>query len=263
MKGPSQRAWSVAVAIGLGLSAATAAEASGPKTAVASSMVEFNGGAGPIKGYLARPNGEGPFPAIVIIHEWWGLADWIKQNADRLAGLGYVALAVDLYGGKATNDPAEAHELMRALDESDAVADLKGGVAYLKELPFVAQDQKCGVIGWCMGGNYARLLAQAADAIGPTVICYGSISAETAQVTKLQGKPILGIFGQEDRGIPPAKVEQFRRALLDRSNAKVDIHLYKGAGHGFMRPGGPQHNAAAATDAWQKIDAFFATNLKQ
>lgn len=248
------------MAIGLGLAAATAAEAA-PRAEGEGAMVEFRGGAGPIKGYLARPKGEGPFPAIVVVHEWWGLADWIKQDADRLAGRGYVALAVDLYGGKVTDDPGMAHELMRALDDGEAVADLKGGVAYLKSLPFVARSPRFGAIGWCMGGKYARLLAQASDAVGPTVICYGSVATEADQVAKLRGKPVLGIFGREDRGIPAAKVEQFRDALSGTSDAKVDVHLYTGAGHGFMRPGGPQHHARAAADAWEKIDAFFAANL--
>ena len=103
-------------------------------------MVEFKNAMGqPTKGYLAMPEGDGKAPAILVIHEWWGLTDWVKQNADRFAEQGYVALAVDLYDGKATDDPGEAHELMRALDPGEGVADLKGGLEYLESLDRVAE----------------------------------------------------------------------------------------------------------------------------
>jgi carboxymethylenebutenolidase len=230
--------------------------------AVETSVVTFPGGAGPIKGYLARPKGDGPFPGVVVVHEWWGLSDWVKQNADRLAAQGYAALAVDLYGGKVTADPGEAHELMRALDPNEGLADLKGGVAYLAKLPFVARDRKLGAIGWCMGGMYSRLVSQASDAVGPTVICYGSVATEPAQVARLAGKPLLLIFGETDRGIPAQKVKQFAEQLKQAGAKDVTVEIYAGAGHGFMRPGGPQHNAQAAADAWKKIDGFFAAHLK-
>jgi carboxymethylenebutenolidase len=235
-----------------------AVAAGGP---VDTSVVSFKGGAGPIKGFLAKPKGNGPFPAIVVVHEWWGLADWIKENTERFAGKGYVALAVDLYGGKVTKDPGEAHELMRALDPNEGVADLKAGVDYLAALPFVAKNKKLGAIGWCMGGMYSRLVAQASDAVGPTVICYGSVATEPDQVAKLSGKPVLGIFGATDRGIPVAKVEQFAD-LLKKGGGPITLKVYKDAGHGFMRPGGPQYNASAASDAWEQIDNFLATHLR-
>jgi carboxymethylenebutenolidase len=229
--------------------------------AVESKMVTFSVGTGSIRGYLAHPSGDGPYPAIVIVHEWWGLSDWIKQNADKLAVQGYVALAVDLYGGKVTDDPAVAHELMRAVDRGEALANLKGGIGYLKSLAYVAKGKPIGAIGWCMGGGYAREIAQESDAIGPTVICYGSVTTEPDQLAKLRNKPILGIFGEDDRGIPVDKVQQFSQALRDKGS-KVGLHVYKSAGHGFMRPGGPQYNASAATDAWEKIHSFLAETLK-
>jgi carboxymethylenebutenolidase len=255
------KGWFSGVVALVGLSGSVAA-CRAADTAVETSTVEFKGGAGSIKGYLARPKGDGPFPGVVVIHEWWGLSDWVKQNAERLAGQGYVALAVDLYGGKVTKDPAEAHELMRALDPNEGLADLKGGVAYLNGLGVVAKDRKLGAIGWCMGGMYSRTLAQASDAVGPTVICYGSVATEPEQVSKLVGKPILGLFGQTDRGIPATKVTQFADQLRQAGAKDVTVKIYSGAGHGFMRPGGPQYNAEAAADAWKQIDAFFASHMK-
>ncbi len=225
------------------------------------STVTFKGGSGQIKGFLAKPEGDGPFPAIVVVHEWWGLSDWVKENAERLAREGYVALAVDLYNGKVTKDPGEAHELMRALDPNEGLADLKGSVAYLQGQSYVAKGKKIGTIGWCMGGMYSRLVAQDSDAIGPTVICYGSVASEPAQAAKLAGKPVLGIFGADDRGIPPEKIGQFEVAVKKAGGKDVSIHLFSGAGHGFMRPGGPQYHEASAKQAWVLIDRFFAEHL--
>lgn len=224
-------------------------------------MVEFQGGAGKIRGYLAKPQGKGPFPAILVIHEWWGLTDWVKQNADRLAEQGYVALAVDLYGGKETADPAVAHELMRALDDKEGIHDLEGGVSYLQSLDCVDKRKKMGAIGWCMGGKFARLIGEESKWVGPTAICYGSVSTDSSAVEKLAPKPVLGIFGGKDRGIPVSKVREYAE-LLKKKGSKVELHIYENAGHGFMRPG-PSQSAEDAKDAWKRIDEFFAENLKK
>ncbi|CAN5815275.1 dienelactone hydrolase family protein [soil metagenome] len=232
--------------------------------AVAGETVEFEGGKGPIKGYLAKPEGNGPFPAILVIHEWWGLADWIKQNADHFAEQGYVALAVDLYDGKVTDDPGEAHELMRALDDGEAIADLKGAVRFLRSHEAVDQDQKLGAIGWCMGGKFSRLIAQNSEEIGPTAICYGSVATEPDQIKALSGdgRPVLGIFGGDDRGIPVDRVKQFASALADQGS-DVSLYIYEGAGHAFMLPGGRQHDEPATENAWKQIDEFFQKTLHQ
>ena len=232
-----------------------------PTAGAKGEMVEFKGADGPIKGYLAKPEGDGPFPAVLLVHEWWGLSEWVEGNADRLAGEGYVALAVDLYGGKLTDDPAEAHELSRALDSAQAIGDLKGGVAYLMGLPEVNKDESVGAIGWCMGGGYAREIAQAAPEIGPVVICYGSVTNDPASLEKLRDNKVLGIFGGKDRGIPVDRVETFAEALK-QTGGEVDLHIYQDAGHAFMRPGGESYVEADADDAWGRIKTFFAENLK-
>ncbi len=224
-------------------------------------MIEYVGGNDSDQAYLARPEGDGPFPAIVLVHEWWGLTDWVMENANRFASQGYVAMAVDLYDGKATDDPAVAHELMRALDDGEAIADMKAAVTYIEELPYVDKSKPLGAIGWCMGGKFSRLIAQASDKIGPTVICYGSLATEESQIDQLKDNAVLGIFGEEDRGIPAAKVKEFGE-LLKAKGTQVAIHIYPNAGHAFMRPGGEQYHAEPAKDAWSQIDTFFAKNLK-
>ena len=137
-----------AILLTLGSVWAAAPEGGGMKTKV----VEFQGGSGKIKGYLARPEGPGPFPGIIVVHEWWGLTDWVKGRADQLAKQGYVTLAVDLYGGRSTANASEAHELMRALDPAEGLADLKGGIAYLKSQPYVARGKPLGRSAGAWGG---------------------------------------------------------------------------------------------------------------
>ncbi|WP_158633625.1 dienelactone hydrolase family protein [Tautonia sociabilis] len=230
----------------------------------AGEMVEFtNPMGGTTRAYLAAPEGDGKVPALLVIQEWWGLTDWIKQNADRFAEQGYLALAVDLYDGKATNDPGEAHELMRALDPSEGVAKLKGAVDFLRSHDRVDQGKKLGAIGWCMGGMYSRLIAQQSEEIGPTAICYGSVATEPSQIEALAGagRPVLGIFGAQDRGIPADRVRQVFTALKE-AGSEVELHIYDDAGHAFMRPGGDQYVPSAARDAWQEVDTFFAEHLK-
>ena len=233
----------------------------GVPSAEAGEMVTFQNAMGQeTRGYLAKPEDAEGAPAILVIQEWWGLTDWIKQNADRFAEHGYIALAVDLYDGKATDDPAEAHELMRALDPTEGVADLKGGLDYLASLPG-AGSEKVGAIGWCMGGMYARLIAQDSDRVGPTAICYGSVTTDAEQVKALGGRPVLGLFGAQDRGIPAEKVLEVFKAL-EEGGSPVTLKIFEDAGHAFMRPGGDQYVEPAANEAWTLIDAFFEETLK-
>src|SRR5262245_60245791 len=126
--------------------------------AAAGSMVSFPSGSETISGYLATPDGAGKKPAVVVIHEWWGLNDWTKGKADGFAKQGYVALAVDFYRGKVTDDPDTAHQLMRGMPNDRAVRDMKAAVAYLRARPDV-DGAKVASVGWCMGGGLSLDLA--------------------------------------------------------------------------------------------------------
>jgi len=244
---------------------ALVALAAGPaRAAVKTTDVTFKSGTEEAKGFLAEPEGKGPFPAVVVIQEWWGLTDWIKENAKRLAEQGYVALAPDLYRGKVATDPMMAQRLMRGLPADRAVRDLKGAVDALAGRENVDKS-RLGSIGWCMGGGYSLQLALADPRIKACTICYGRVVTDSAKLKSLQAT-VLGIFGEEDRGIPPADVEKFEAALKEAGKKVERIHEFK-AGHGFMRPGaGDMKNAAyregPAREAWQDIDQFFAKALK-
>ena len=121
-----------------------------PKT----EMIQIPNGTEQLSGYLATPENPGHYPALVVVHEWWGLTDWVKDETQKLAEQGYVALAVDLYRGKVTSDPEEAHELMRGLPEDRAISDLKAAFNYLNTRKDVERGH-VGSIGWCMGGGFS------------------------------------------------------------------------------------------------------------
>jgi carboxymethylenebutenolidase len=222
--------------------------------------VSFDSKPGKGTGYLSLPAGKGKHPAIIVIQEWWGLNDWIREQADRFAKQGYVALAPDLYRGKSTSDPAVAHELMRGLPQDRAMADLQGAFRYLASRKDV-DPSRIGVIGWCMGGGYALQLAVAEPRLAAAAINYGHLVTDPATISKIR-PPILGNFGADDRGIPPEDVRAFD-AALKKAGKSSDIKIYEGAGHAFMNPNNKAGFVkSAADDAWSRIDTFFARTLR-
>jgi len=201
--------------------------------------------------YLARPAGDKPAPGILLIHEWWGLNDWVKKQADRFAEQGYVALAPDLYHGEVAKDADHAHELMRGLADERALADMKTTFDYLAKQAFT-KDKPIGVIGWCMGGGFALRLAIAEPRVACTVVCYGKPVTDVAELKKIKG-PLLGIWGATDRGI---EVEPFKKAL-DEACVKNTHHIYPGAGHAFLNETNQRgYNKEQAGKAWKEIDGF-------
>ncbi|HKO56028.1 MAG TPA: dienelactone hydrolase family protein [Thermoanaerobaculia bacterium] len=228
-----------------------------PATAHAGTAVKFGDGA---SGYLALPAGAARKPAIIVIQEWWGLNDWVKEQADRYASQGYVALAPDLYRGRVATTMDEAHELSRGLPEDRAIGDLKGAFNYLASRDDV-DPKRIGVIGWCMGGGYALGLALNEPRLAAVVMNYGRLVTDPAAIAKLNA-PLLGNFGAADRGIPAADVQAFD-AALKKAGKSSDIKIYEGAGHAFMNENNKQGYAKdAAADAQKRIDAFFASHLR-
>ncbi|MFQ5658043.1 MAG: dienelactone hydrolase family protein [Candidatus Methylomirabilales bacterium] len=212
-----------------------------------------------VQGYLAKPAGAGPFPAVVVIHEWWGLNKQIKGMADELAREGYVALAVDLYRGRVTADPSEAHELMRGLPMDRAVRDLKAAVAYLRTRADIRGD-RIGSIGWCMGGGYSLALAINQADLTACVIYYGRLATDTNRLARIHA-PVLGIFGEQDRGIRPSAVRAFDRSMKALGK-EVEVHMYANAGHAFANPTRPSYRKVAAQDSWKRTLAFFGKFLQ-
>lgn len=225
----------------------------------AGNMVQIPSGDEKIVGYLAKPSGKGPFPAMILIHEWWGLNDQIKGITDRMAAEGYVALAVDLYRGKVASDPDQAHMLMAGLPPERAIQDLQAAFSYLQSQPDVRKD-RIGSIGWCMGGGYSLQLALSQPNLKACVIYYGRVVLDP-ETLKTLNCPVLGIFGEKDQAITPDDVKNFDK-LAKSLGKDVQVHEYKDAGHGFSNETGKNYNAEATKDAWTKTIAFLAKNLK-
>jgi carboxymethylenebutenolidase len=215
----------------------------------------------PVKGYLARPkSAKGPLPGILVVHEWWGLNDNIRQMAKRLAGEGYTALAVDLYGGEVASTPDKATELMKATLANTAQGEENVRQAY-SFLETKQKSPKIGVIGWCFGGGWSLQTALLLpDKIDATVIYYGRLETDKAKLGKLS-MPVIGFFGGKDQGITVASVQAFEAALKELGKS-VEAHVYDDANHAFANPSGGNYNEAAAKDAWQRTVAFLAKNLK-
>lgn len=211
------------------------------------------------RAYLSLPEGE-PRAAIIVIHEWWGLDDHIRHWADRLAADGYAALAVDLYGGRSTTDPAQAMELMRAVDPERAITTLRAAVAFMETDPRVAPAQTLGVIGWCFGGGWALEAAlQLPDAFDAAVVYYGRPVVDVERLRALRA-PLLGIFGDLDDSIPPERVDEFAQAL-ESAGATHEILRFD-APHAFANPSGPRYDREAAGAAWEATRAFLARTLR-
>jgi carboxymethylenebutenolidase len=223
--------------------------------------VSYKSGDETVQGILYTPAGKGPFPALIVIHEYWGLNDWVKDQASKLSDQGYVALAIDLYRGKVATAPELAHELMRGVPEDRAKRDLHAAFEFLAAQPNVKKD-RIGSIGWCMGGGYSLDVALQEPALAADVINYGHLATDLDALKKINA-PILGLFGAQDQGIPPADVRKFGQTL-DQMGKKIDIKIYDGAGHAFENPNNKQgYRAADAADAWQRTVEFLAENLKK
>ena len=226
-----------------------------------SKSVSYKSGDDTVQALLYAPPGKGPFPAIIVIHEYWGLNDWVKDQAAKLADQGYIALAIDLYRGKVATTPDMAHELMRGVPEDRAKRDLHAAFEFLQSQPNVKKD-RIGAIGWCMGGGYALDVALQEPTLAADVINYGHLATDPAALKKINA-PILGIFGGKDQGITPNDVHKFE-AAMKQLGKKVEIKIYDDAGHAFENPNNKDgYRPDDAADAWKRIVAFFAENLKK
>src|SRR5436190_10945549 len=227
----------------------------------ADQTVIYKSGDETVNGFLVTPEGKGPFQAVLVIHEWWGLDDWVKDQVRALAREGYVALAADLYRGKVTSKQEEAHQLMMGTPRDRALRDLKAAFEYLASRPDVRKD-RIGVIGWCMGGMYALALAPEEPRLAAVAAYYGAPPTDVAAIAKIKA-PVLGNYGAEDKGPAPEQVRAFE-AAMKKAGKTVDVKIYPGAGHAFANPNNPWggYREAAAKDAWSRTVAFFAKYLK-
>jgi carboxymethylenebutenolidase len=209
-------------------------------------------------------NNNNTLPAVVMIHEWWGLNDNIKNMAETLAKEGYVVLAVDLYNGKVANTAESAQNLVSKVREnpSESINNLQHAVRYLASLENV-DSSKIASLGWCFGGGQSLQLALNTEPEYPlaaTIIYYGNLVSNQESISKIKW-PVLGIFGDQDQSISVQSVKQFEDAL-NKNGITNEIYIYKGVGHAFANPSGDNYAPQETQDAWQKTVSFLNKYLK-
>lgn len=224
-------------------------------------IVEFpsNGTSG--QGYLAVP-ASGSGPGVVVIQEWWGLVDHIKDVCDRFAAEGFTALAPDLYRGEATTEPDEAGKLMMTLNIEQAAKDMSGAVDEVARRSG-NPDGGVAVIGFCMGGGLALMLgAQRGDKVRAVAPFYGLIPWQGAQPDYTQmTAAVQGHYAEKDDYFNPAAVAALEKELLDAA-VEVEMFVYSGADHAFFNDERPEvYDAAAAAKAWGRVLEFFRSNV--
>lgn len=212
-------------------------------------------------GYLALPEGDGPFPALVIIHEWNGLVDRVRQVADDFAAEGYVTLAADLYSGRTGSTPDENIALMTEAnaDMPGVVSNLNAAVAFLRERSDVTG--RVGTMGWCFGGGIALSYGLDGDDHQATAIFYGRLVEDPAVLARMDHE-VYGTFASLDSGPAPESVAAFESALRS-AGIENDLHIYDGVDHGFWLriDGDTEARSEAGLDAWERLKAYLERTL--
>ncbi len=226
---------------------------------MAGQMVEFASNGGTSRGYLANA-ASGRGPGVIVIQEWWGLVDHIKDVADRFAREGFTALAPDLYHGETTTAPDEAGRLMMALNIDQAAKDLRGAVDYLLAQPSTSGG-KVGAIGFCMGGQLALYAATVSpDQVGAVANFYGIHPSVQLDLTKLKA-PVMGAFAEKDGFVTPQAAADLE-SQIKQHGQQADFKVYPGMDHGFFNDTRKEvYNEAAAKDAWDRTLRLFRQQL--
>jgi carboxymethylenebutenolidase len=212
---------------------------------------------GESEGFLAKPITSGEFPAIVMIHEWWGLNDNIKEMAEKLASHGYIVLAVDLYNNNVGTTSEEARQLVTSFDSEVGIENMNSAISYLKT---EQSTESIGSIGWCFGGGQSLNLAMNNSDLDATVMYYGQVSSDSEKLSNISW-PLLGIFAEKDQGITTDSVKKFE-TQLNNLGIPNQIIIYPGVDHAFANPSGDRYAPEESKDAWQKTVKFFNENLK-
>jgi carboxymethylenebutenolidase len=225
-----------------------------------------------LRAYAVRPAGEGPFPALVLIHDVRGLYEHYRDVARRFAGAGFFTLAVDLYsreGAPALADMESVFRWMRELPDRRVIADLGAAVDFAASLPDVRADA-VGITGFCMGGQYALMAACSVERLAACVSWYGMLRypqtnekkpASALDLAPRLSCPYLGLFGAEDGLIPLPDVEELR-SILQRTGKTFEIEVYPGAGHGFFNDSrADAFRPEVAARAWERAVAYLHRHL--
>jgi carboxymethylenebutenolidase len=216
---------------------------------------------GHVKGHLAKPAGNGPWPAVIVIQEWWGLDAQTKSIADRFGSIGYLAFAPDLYHGELAQlgDHETASTLVQKYAPG-APEDLKSLFDALKKHPDCTG--KIGSVGFCFGGRMSLALGIARPLDALCTFYGGGMQTIFEQLRQHLKAPVLGLFGDADVSIPIGTIEEFEK-LLDEIGVEHEVIVYPNSGHAFFRDSDPQvYKPEASKDAWERVTTFFGKHLK-
>jgi carboxymethylenebutenolidase len=232
----------------------------GPDTADYANTTFTDTGGNELLGYLAEPDGPGPHPAVMMLHEWWGLNQDITLLADALAAEGYVVFVPDAYRGRVTSQIPRALYLRLGTPEDQVKADLDAALDYLMSRPNV-DPERVASLGFCFGGGHSLLLSlRHPETIPLTIIYYGDVIGDPATLAPLvNSRGVLGIFGENDQQIPVAEVAVFEQALTSLGIPN-EVTIYPGVGHAFLNAEN-YDQAGPAGEAWQQTLDFLAQNL--
>lgn len=211
-----------------------------------------------LRGYLAVPDGEGPFPAVVMIHEWWGLNHDTTLLADALAEEGFVVLAADAFRGSVAQTVAEARRQVGSTPREQIFSDLDAAFAFLADHQAVQPD-RIASLGFCFGGTHSMYMGTRNPDLAAVVIFYGGGPIQSAGELGVMAGPVLGIYGREDGSIPLAQVEGFRAALAER-DVTHEVTVYPGVGHAFVKSG-TYGTPGMARAAWLQAVSFLQREM--
>ena len=226
---------------------------------ITTDMLDYATNGSNASGFLARPPGEGPFPAVVVVQEWWGLNANIKDIAGRFAKEGFVAFAPDLYHGEVRSEPDEAQKLMMQTDMPRASQELVRATEYLSKEPYVIAGS-IGSTGFCMGGGLALTLATDTPLIKAAAPFYGVNPQPIDKLQNLQG-PVLAIYAEHDDWASAA-VREALRSAMEQFGKQLEVQVYPGTEHAFFNDTRRDvYREAAANDAWKRVLALFRAEL--
>ena len=222
-------------------------------------MVKFKSNGATCDGYLATPAGKGP--GVIVLQEWWGLVDHIKDVCDRFAEAGFCALAPDLYHGDMTKSPDQAGKLMMALNIAETEKDLRGAIDHLLAHPSCS-SKTAGTVGFCMGGQLSLYAACAnPEKVGACAIYYGVHPNVKPDLHALKA-PVLGFFAEKDGFVTPAVAKELEEKIK-AAGGHAEFHIYQGLDHAFFNDTRKEvYDAKAANDTWERMLEFYRANLK-
>ncbi len=226
---------------------------------MAGTMVEFASNGGTCEGYLSVPE-SGSGPGVLVLQEWWGLVDHIKDVCDRFAKEGFVALAPDLYHGDMTKSPDDAQKMMMALNIDQTEKDMAGAIEYLVGRDECTSD-KVGTVGFCMGGQLSLYAATKNAKVGACVIYYGIHPAVQPELENLCA-PVLGFFAANDGFVTPEVARKLETDIQSKGK-EIEIHIYDDTDHAFFNDTRVEvYNQENANDTWTRTIKFYSETLR-